>query len=46
MDSLLYIQFDLHSCSASQSVIKHDEVIIDHCLFSDNTNVNKIVHCV
>ena len=46
MGCLLYIQFDLHSCSASQSVIKRDEVIIDDCLFIDNTNVNKIVHGV
>ena len=44
MKHLLYIQFDLHNI-IYETVIKHDKVVIDDCLFTDSTNISEIIHC-
>ena len=46
IDYLLYIQLDLHIYSSNQSAIKRDKVIFDGCSFTDNANINEVVHCV
>ena len=42
---LLYIQFDLHNNFTNEIAIKNDKVVIDDCLFTNNTNISEIIHC-